>query len=81
MTMTRNASVGSSAAAWNTICAHLVGLWSSRIVSPQVDTSHAYTRTEFMEGVLRALKDRVETPLTELAVGERQNYRANPLCI
>ncbi len=32
---------------------------------------HAYTRTEFMEGVLRALKDRVETPLTELAVGER----------
>ncbi len=32
---------------------------------------HAYTRPEFLEGVLNALKDRTEAPLTELAVGER----------
>ena len=31
---------------------------------------HAYTRPEFLEGVLRALKDRAAR-LTELAVGER----------
>src|SRR3954471_14085125 len=32
---------------------------------------HAYTRAEFMEGVLRALQDRADERLTELAVGER----------
>ena len=32
---------------------------------------HAYTRPEFVEGVLRALKDRDEGAMTELAVGER----------
>ena len=34
---------------------------------------HAYTRPEFVEGVLRALRDRetTATPMTELAVGER----------
>src|SRR3954470_2522491 len=32
---------------------------------------HAYTRAEFMEGVLRALQDRADARLTELAVGER----------
>jgi len=32
---------------------------------------HAYTRPEFLEGVLNALKDRAEGPLEELAVGER----------
>ncbi len=32
---------------------------------------HAYTRPEFLEGVLLALKDRAVEPLEELAVGER----------
>jgi len=32
---------------------------------------HAYTRPEFVEGVLRALRDRSGPDLTELAVGER----------
>jgi len=32
---------------------------------------HAYTRAEFVEGVLRALKDRDTGEMTELAVGER----------
>jgi len=32
---------------------------------------HAYTRAEFAEGVVRALKDRAEGTLTELAIGER----------
>jgi len=46
------------------------------LVKPNVVASgeyfpHAYTRPEFTEGVLRALKDRAEEPLEELAVGER----------
>lgn len=32
---------------------------------------HAYTRTEFIEGVLLALRDRDDGEMTELAVGER----------
>jgi len=32
---------------------------------------HAYTRPEFLEGVLRALKDRAGDDLEELALGER----------
>jgi uncharacterized protein (DUF362 family) len=32
---------------------------------------HAYTRVEFTEGVLRALRDRARPDMTELAVGER----------
>lgn len=32
---------------------------------------HAYTRPEFVEGVLRALRDRDEGRMSELAVGER----------
>lgn len=32
---------------------------------------HAYTRPEFIEGVLMALRQRAEQPLEELAVGER----------
>ena len=32
---------------------------------------HAYTRAEFLEGVLRALKKRARSDLRELAVGER----------
>ena len=32
---------------------------------------HAYTRPEFAEGVLRALKDSADDRMTELAVGER----------
>ena len=32
---------------------------------------HAHTRVEFMEGVLGALKDRADSSMTELAVGER----------
>jgi uncharacterized protein (DUF362 family) len=32
---------------------------------------HAYTRPEFLEGVLRALKDRSDGKMTELALGER----------
>lgn len=46
------------------------------LVKPNVVASgehfpHAYTRPEFTEGVLRALQDRAEQPLEELAVGER----------
>lgn len=46
------------------------------LVKPNVVASgshfpHAYTRTEFMEGVLHALKDRARPDLEELAVGER----------
>ena len=45
------------------------------LVKPNVVASgehfpHAYTRPEFTEGVLRALKD-VDGGMTELAVGER----------
>lgn len=32
---------------------------------------HAYTRPEFLEGVLLALRDRADSSLTELAIGER----------
>ena len=32
---------------------------------------HAYTRPEFLKGVLEALQDRAEGPLQELALGER----------
>ncbi|RLC70061.1 MAG: DUF362 domain-containing protein, partial [Chloroflexi bacterium] len=32
---------------------------------------HAYTRAEFIEGVLLALRDRDDGEMTELAVGER----------
>jgi uncharacterized protein (DUF362 family) len=32
---------------------------------------HAHTRVEFVEGVLRALRDRADGRITELAVGER----------
>ncbi len=46
------------------------------LVKPNVVASgphfpHAYTRPEFVEGVLLALKDRATEPLEELAVGER----------
>ncbi len=46
------------------------------LVKPNVVSSgplfkHAYTRPEFVEGVLRALRDRDEGSMTELAVGER----------
>jgi uncharacterized protein (DUF362 family) len=46
------------------------------LVKPNVVASgkffpHAYTRAEFTEGVLRALKDRAAGDLEELAVGER----------
>lgn len=46
------------------------------LVKPNVVASgehfpHAYTRPEFMEGVLNALKDRDDGKMTELAVGER----------
>ena len=46
------------------------------LVKPNVVASgpafpHAYTRPEFIEGVLGALKERAEAPLEELAVGER----------
>lgn len=32
---------------------------------------HSHTRPEFLEGILKALRARVDQPLTELAVGER----------
>lgn len=46
------------------------------LVKPNVVASgqhfpHAHTRPEFMEGVLRALRDRARPDLEELAVGER----------
>lgn len=46
------------------------------LVKPNIVTSgpmfeHAFTRSEFIEGVLLALKDREREPLEELAVGER----------
>lgn len=46
------------------------------LVKPNVVASgdtfpHAYTRPEFVEGVLRALQDRDDGEVTELAVGER----------
>lgn len=46
------------------------------LVKPNVVASgkhfpHAHTRVEFMEGVLRALRDRAAPSMTELAVGER----------
>lgn len=46
------------------------------LVKPNVVASgqhfpHAYTRPEFMEGVLRALRDRARPDLAELAIGER----------
>ncbi len=46
------------------------------LVKPNVVSSgelfkHAYTRPEFIEGVLRALQDRNDGAMTELAVGER----------
>lgn len=46
------------------------------LVKPNVVTSgpafsHAYTRPEFIEGMVRALRDRSNGKLSELAVGER----------
>jgi uncharacterized protein (DUF362 family) len=46
------------------------------LVKPNVVASgarfpHAYTRPEFIEGVVRALRERAKPDLTELAVGER----------
>ncbi|NUQ72176.1 MAG: DUF362 domain-containing protein [Polyangiaceae bacterium] len=46
------------------------------LVKPNVVASgptfpHAYTRPEFVEGMLRALQDRADGRMTELAVGER----------
>lgn len=46
------------------------------LVKPNVVASgkffpHAFTRPEFLEGVLRALKDRADKGMKELAVGER----------
>lgn len=41
------------------------------IVSAGPLFQHAFTRPEFVEGVLRALQDRDEGKMTELAVGER----------
>src|SRR5262245_36819240 len=46
------------------------------LIKPNVVASgpsfpHAYTRPEFVEGVIRALRDRDNGRLTELAVGER----------
>lgn len=46
------------------------------LVKPNVVASgpsfpHAYTRPEFVEGVVRALRDRDDGKVTELAVGER----------
>ncbi|MEZ4472927.1 MAG: DUF362 domain-containing protein [bacterium] len=46
------------------------------LIKPNVVASgeyfpHAYTRPEFTEGLVRALQDRADGPLDELAVGER----------
>ena len=41
------------------------------VVASGANFPHAFTRSEFTEGVLRALKDRDEGQMTELAVGER----------
>ena len=46
------------------------------LIKPNVVASgptfpHAYTRPEFVEGVIRALQDRDSGRVTELAVGER----------
>ncbi len=41
------------------------------LVASGPDFPHAYTRPEFTEGVLMALKDRDDGGVTELAVGER----------
>jgi len=46
-------------------------LLKPNLVSSGPDFQHAYTRPEFTEGVLMALKDRDEGDVTELAVGER----------
>jgi uncharacterized protein (DUF362 family) len=50
--------------------------WGRTLVKPNLvatgkDFPHAYTRPEFTEGVLRALRDRARGDLVELAVGER----------
>ena len=50
--------------------------WGHTLVKPNLVASgnmfpHAYTRPEFMEGVLLALRDRDGGEVTELAVGER----------
>ncbi|MEO1271742.1 MAG: DUF362 domain-containing protein, partial [Myxococcota bacterium] len=41
------------------------------VVASGDDFPHAYTRPEFMEGVVRALQDRADEDLEELAIGER----------
>jgi uncharacterized protein (DUF362 family) len=46
-------------------------LLKPNVVASGVTFPHAYTRPEFVEGVLRALQDRDEGKMTELAVGER----------
>jgi uncharacterized protein (DUF362 family) len=46
-------------------------LLKPNIVSSGELFKHAYTRPEFVEGVLRALQDRNDGAMTELAVGER----------
>jgi uncharacterized protein (DUF362 family) len=50
--------------------------WGRTLVKPNCVASgpqfpHAFTRPEFLEGVLRALKDRAREDLTEIAIGER----------
>ena len=50
--------------------------WGRTLVKPNCVASgsyfpHAHTRPEFLEGVLRALRDEAESELDELAVGER----------
>ncbi len=46
-------------------------LLKPNVVSAGDAFQHAYTRAEFVEGVLRALQDRNDGAVTELAVGER----------
>ncbi len=41
------------------------------VVAAGAQFPHTYTRPEFVEGVLRALRDRDDGAMTELAVGER----------
>ena len=50
--------------------------WGRTLVKPNCVASgpqfpHAYTRPEFLEGVLRALKDRARADIEEIALGER----------
>ena len=46
-------------------------LLKPNVVASGPSFPHAHTRPEFVEGVLRALKDRDDGGMTELAVGER----------